>query len=157
MRNMRKKMSANIKYQHVDGHMDKYLFFHQLTLEQKMNTRCDTLAKRTVHRAIATGMRIEGKQLIPTEDAAVFVSNRKLTRDLAKTVRYEVGKEEARNYLMNEEGCVGEEFDEVDWTRLHGALGNKPEGYKTWLAKQHPGFVVQEFKWGITTTTPMET
>ena len=45
MRNTRKKMSADIKYQHVDGHMDKYLFFHQLTLEQKLNTRYDTLEK----------------------------------------------------------------------------------------------------------------
>jgi len=33
-------------------------------------------------------MRREGKQLLPSEDAAVFVNNRKLTRDLAKTVRY---------------------------------------------------------------------
>ena len=151
-------MSANIKYQHVNGHMDKYMFFHQLTLEQKMNTRCDTLANRAVHRAIATGMRREGKQLLSSEDAAVFVNNRKLTRDLAKTGRYEVGKEEAHNYLTNKEGCTGEQFDEVDETRLHEALGNKPEGYKTWLAKQHTGFVVvQESKWGTTTATPMET
>ena len=41
---------------------------------------------------------------------------------------------------MNEEGWTGEQFDEVDWTRLHGALGNTLEGYKTWLAKQHTGF-----------------
>ena len=97
-------MSANIKYQHVDGHMDKYLFFHQLTLEQKMTTRCDTLAKQAVHRAISTGTGREGKQLLPGEDAAVFANNLKLTRELAKIVRYKVGKEEARNYFMNKEG-----------------------------------------------------
>ena len=96
-----------------------------------MNTRRDILAKRAVHRAISTGMRREGKQLLPSKDAAVFVNNMKLTRDLAKTVRYEVEKEEARNYPMNKEGWTGEQFDEVDWTRLHGALGNNPEGYKT--------------------------
>ena len=90
LRSTRNRMSANIKYYHVDGHMDKYLRFHQLTLEQKMNTRCDRLAKKTVYRAIVTGMRREGKQLLPREDAAVFVDNRKLTRDLGKTVRYKV-------------------------------------------------------------------
>ena len=37
--NTRNKMNANIKYHHMDGHMDKYLLWHQLTLEQKMNTR----------------------------------------------------------------------------------------------------------------------
>ena len=92
LRNTRKKMSANIKYHHVDGHMDKYLLFHQMTLEQKMNTRCHRLVKKAVHRVIVTGMRREEKQLLPREDVAVFVDNRKLTRDLAKTVRYKVGK-----------------------------------------------------------------
>ena len=66
-----------------------------------MNTRCNILAKRAVHRAIATGMRREGKQLLPSEDAAMSVNNRKLTRDLTKTVRYKVGREQARNYLIN--------------------------------------------------------
>ena len=28
----------------------------------------------------------------------------------------------------------------MDWNRLYGALGNTPEGYKSWLAKQHTGF-----------------
>ena len=111
-----------------------------MTLEQKLNTRCNILVKRAEYRAISTGTRREGKQLLPSEDAAVFVNNRKLTRDLAKTVRYEVGKEQARNYLMNKEGWTGEQFDKVDWNRLHGALGNKPEGHKTWLSKQHTGF-----------------
>ena len=83
-------MSANIKYHHVDGHRDKCLRWHQLTLEQKMNTRCNKLSKRVVHRAIVKGMRRKVKLLIPSEDAAVFVDNRKLTRDLAKAVRYEV-------------------------------------------------------------------
>jgi hypothetical protein len=92
LRNTRKQMSANIKYRHVDGHMDKYLLFQQLTLEQNMNTRYDRLTKRAVHRAMVTGMGREGKQLLPSEDTAVCVNNRKLTRDLAETVRYKVGK-----------------------------------------------------------------
>ena len=120
--------------------MDKYLLFHQLALEQKMNTMCNILAKRAVYRAIATGMGREGKQLLPSEDAAVFVNNRMLTRGVAKTVRRKVGKEHARNYLISAEGWTGEQFDEMDWNRLHRALGNKPEGYKTWLAKQYTDF-----------------
>ena len=61
LRNTGKKMSANIKYHHMDGHMDKYLRWNQLTLEQKRTTRCDRLAKRAVHRAIVTDMRRKGK------------------------------------------------------------------------------------------------
>ena len=111
--------------------MDKYLLFYQPTLEQNMNTRCNILVKRAVHRAIVTGTRREGLQLLPIEDTAVFFNNRKLIRDLTKTIRYKVGKERAHNCLINEEGWTGKQFDEVDWNRLHGALGNKPEGYTT--------------------------
>ena len=51
-----------------------------------MNVMCNTLTKRTVSRAIRTDMRSKGKQLLPGEDAAVFVNNRKLTRDFTKAV-----------------------------------------------------------------------
>ena len=119
-----------------------------------MNTRYNRLTKKAVHRAIVTGMRREGKQLLHREDAAVFVGTRKLMRDIAKTVRYEVGKEHARNYLINQEGWTGKQFDEVDWDRLYGALGNKPEGYKTWLAKQHTGFCGTRVKVGYYNGNP---
>jgi hypothetical protein len=33
-----------------------------------------------------------------------------------------------------------EQFDEVAWDWLDGALKSKPEGYTTWLSKQHTGF-----------------
>ena len=87
-----------------------------------MNTRCDKLAKRAVCRAIVTGIRREGKQLLPSENTAVFVDNRKLTRDLSKAVKYKVGKEQAGNYLKSQEDWTGKQFDKVDWNRLHGAL-----------------------------------
>ena len=45
-----------------------------------------------MYRAIVTGIRRKGKQLLPSEDAAVFVDNGKLMRDLAKAVRYKVRK-----------------------------------------------------------------
>ena len=59
-------------------------------------------------------MRRKGKQLLPREDAAVFVDNRTLRRDLAKAIRYKVEKEQARNYLINQEDCTGKQLDEVD-------------------------------------------
>ena len=44
------------------------------------------MSKRAVYIQIVIGMWIEGKQLLPSEDTAVFVNNRKLIRDLAKAV-----------------------------------------------------------------------
>ena len=96
-----------------------------------MNTRCIRLAKKAVHRASVTGIRRKGTQLLPHEDTAVFVDNRKLTRDLAKTVRYKAGKEQTHTYFINQQGWTGRQYDEMDWNILHGALQNKPKGYKT--------------------------
>ena len=39
-------MTATIKYEHVDGHMDKYLLITEMGLEQHMNFVCDKEVKR---------------------------------------------------------------------------------------------------------------
>ena len=53
-------MSATIKYEHVDSHMDTYFFWQQLLFEQKINVMCDSLATYAVSRAIRSGMTREG-------------------------------------------------------------------------------------------------
>ena len=67
-----------------------------------MNVMCVTLPSRAVSRAIQSDMKREGKQLLPREDEITFVNSINLTRDLAKTVQYEVGKENAREYLISQ-------------------------------------------------------
>ena len=34
IRSLRNKIGAKIEYRHVDGHIDKYLLWHQMTPEQ---------------------------------------------------------------------------------------------------------------------------
>ena len=130
-------MSATIKYQHVNDHLEKYLLWHQLSIEQKANVICNSLVKNLVAKAIRLGMRREGKQTLPSKDEAVFVNNNKVTRDLGKAVRCEVREEQARDHLTFKEGWTSKQFDDVDLDPLHNAMGNMPDGYKTWLFKQH--------------------
>jgi hypothetical protein len=47
--------TGHFKYQHVVGHMDKYLLWHQLSLVQQLNCVCNTTTKGAVQRAITTG------------------------------------------------------------------------------------------------------
>ena len=89
---------AKIKYEHVDGHMDKYLLFTQMTLEQQMNYVCNKEANKAVERSIQNKFVAEEKQLIPGEDAAVFVGGKKLTSDLSRAVRLEVSRERQKNF-----------------------------------------------------------
>ena len=85
---LRNKIGAIIEYGHVDGHMDQYLLWHQMTPEQQMNVVCDSEAKRAVARSIRYMFKNDDKQLLPGEDVAVFVRGKKLTSDLSKTIRF---------------------------------------------------------------------
>ena len=105
-----------------------------------MNVICDGEAKRAVARSINLGFQSEGKQLLPGKDIAVFVRGKKLTSDLSKTIRFKVGREKAKDFLLKECKWSEEQFEQVDWAMLDSTLNNKPDGYKTWLSKQHTGF-----------------
>ena len=100
IRSIRNKTTATIKYGHVDGHTDKYLLWHQMTLEQKMNVICDREANKAVFESIECAFHQEGKQLLPGEDVAVFVRGKKLTSDLSKAIRFEAGREKAKEFLI---------------------------------------------------------
>ena len=143
IRSARNKMTTRPDYFHVLGHMDDYLAEEQLTLEQTLNKRCDALAKHAVDvwlQRKRAGRERESKQLLPCETAAVMINGQKVTGDIAEAIRYAKGMEEARRFLVEEQGWTHEQFDEVDWKVLHRVMRNKPKGFSTWLAKQHSGF-----------------
>ena len=80
--------------------------------------------------------------MLPREDAAVLVKGVKITGDvdIGDAIRYARGHEEARRYLVEEIGWSLEQFGFVDWKNLDRSLRNKPDGFVTWLSKQHTGF-----------------
>ena len=102
IRNTRNKTTVNIKYDHVDGHMDKYLLFSQMTLAQQMNYVCDNEVNKAAERSIQHNFSMKEKQLLPGEDGAVFVGGKKLTSDLSGEIRLEASREKAKEVLINE-------------------------------------------------------
>jgi hypothetical protein len=79
-------------------------------------------------------------QLLPDEAAAVFVGGVKQTSDVGDNVRFEVGKQEARKFYLEELGWDGDAFDSVDWEGLNSTLASKPKIFHVWLCKQASGF-----------------
>ena len=115
IRNTRNKTTAKIKYGQVDGHIDKYLLFSKMTLEQQMNYVCDKEANKAVERNIQRKFSVNEKQLLPGEDAAVYVGGKKLTSNPSRVIRLEESKEKAKEFLINECKWTSEQFDEIDW------------------------------------------
>lgn len=52
LRTIKTNQCIKFKYEHVDAHKDRIKLWHQLTLEEQINVKCDELAKSAVHRSM---------------------------------------------------------------------------------------------------------
>ncbi len=101
LHSMKNNFTGCFKYQHVVGHMDKYLLWHQLSLVQQLNCLCDTTVKGTVQRAITTGYISTPTQMLPREDVAIVIWGNKITSDVSHPVRFHASKEVAQRILTD--------------------------------------------------------
>jgi len=141
-RSTKQGWKGKILYQHVYGHMDDYLLWHQLSTTQQINCVCDTLAKRAVKIALRTDWRGRPTQLLPREDVALMIKGEKVTNDISQPLRFHASKVTARKHLIKKKKKPWTEaaFDEVDWEHLELSQKNKPDTYKIWRSKQNSGF-----------------
>jgi hypothetical protein len=124
--------------------------WHCPTLEEQLNTTCDTLANSAVTCALTLGSQPTAPMLLPFKQAAVVVDGIKITPQVAPAIRFALGRVEARRFYTkaldrvhgSNRGGLGwyeEDFDKVDWEVLSRALKHKPEGFQLWLSKQSIG------------------
>ncbi len=95
----KKNFTGHFKYQHVAGHMDKYLLWNQLSLIQKLNCVCNTTAKGAIHKAITTGYTSTPTQILPQEDISIVIWGNKITNDVSQPVCFHASKELAQKLL----------------------------------------------------------
>ena len=89
----KKNFTGCFKYQHIAGHMDKYLLWHLLSLIQQLNCVCNTNAKGAVHRAIRTEYTSILTQILPREDISIVIWGNKITNDVSQPVCFHASKE----------------------------------------------------------------
>lgn len=139
-----------LTYEHVRSHQDKYLLWHQMSLEAQLNVDCDHLAKGAVHRRLSASIgniSSPHKQLLPLEKAAIFVNGgEKLTSDVGEEIRFYLGKEEARAFYTAPNTKEGKglgwsamRFNAVDWRAINDCLATKSDMFGLWLSKQVAG------------------
>ncbi len=87
LRSTKNKFTGSFKYQHVAGHMDNFLLWHQLSLIQQLNCVCDTTAKGAVHSAVAQGfISAPTHQVLPQEDIAIIIWGNKITNNISHPI-----------------------------------------------------------------------
>ena len=137
---IKEKITGCFKYQHVAGHMDKYLLWHQILLIQQLNCACDTTAKAAVHRAATTGYTSTPSQILPREDISIVIWGNKITNNVSQPVRFHASNELTQKLLTDTRKWPQEHFEEVDWEHLDLAMTSKFDMHKMWRSKQHTGF-----------------
>ena len=136
------RLRGTLFYKHVYGHQDKKKTWQQMSLLEKLNKKCDTLAKEAVHRGIqeCPDQTSVQRQLLPLESAAIFHDGKKISGECGNEIRYQIGKSEARRIYVTQLGWHAQVFDNVDWKARDKALEGKPDMFKQWLFKQNSSF-----------------
>ena len=63
----------NVSYEWVASHQDDKKAWHELSLEEKLNTECDMLAKEAFENSLHQPTRKQKEQLLPLEPASLNV------------------------------------------------------------------------------------
>lgn len=83
------------------GHKDKWKTWAQMTLLERLNSKCDSLAKAAVSRRILEcPAEVDvARQLLPLETVAIHQDSRKVSRECGSDIHFHNGKSEARKYI----------------------------------------------------------
>jgi sentrin-specific protease 1 len=129
------------KLQHVKAHQDDNVPFRLLSLDAKLNFECDLRAKHAVQQAIADDASFRTTiYSLPLEQASVFFDGSKQTSDIAKELRYQIGRRNARQFYQDEKIMDNSTFDSIAWADLRSLLEKRPKMYQLWYGKQCSGF-----------------
>lgn len=99
----------------VKAHQDDVSGYDCLSLEAKLNVDCDLRAKAAIKRALEDFSSHPVTLSLPLETAVVVIDGIKQTADLAKDLRYHVGKVKARQFYADEQLLHPDIFDSVAW------------------------------------------
>ncbi len=88
--------------------------------------------------------------MLPFENIAIMINNKKITSNVAPTICFELGKEEAQKFYTkairqvhgSNKGGLGwynRALNKVDWKEINCALKGRPNGFQLWLSKQAIG------------------
>lgn len=124
----------------MKAHQDDSLGYDCLDLEARLNVDCDFRAKAAIKRAVADFSSHPVTLSLPLESAVVIIDGIKQTADLAKDLRYHVGKVKARQFYADEQLLHPDIFDSIAWEPLRWLLERKPKMYNLWYAKQCSGY-----------------
>jgi hypothetical protein len=141
LRRVHARLRGRLTYKHVYGHQDRRKTWTQMSLLERLNCRCDKLAKTAIHLGIQNPPDVSPeRQKLPLETASVFYNGRKLSGECGNEIRFQAGRVAARRFYVGELGWSTAAFDSVDWEARDKSIASKTDMFRMWLFKQSSSF-----------------
>jgi len=141
-------------FEWVEGHAVERKGWANCNLEERLNDRADTLAKRVLEAGFVSDEFIDPD--LPFEQLRVKVAGKKVTGSLRRAIDNHVGHEAARDFYDRQRIISSENFDLVWWDGLEATMMEFPKLFRVWLTKhvsEFAGTNLQLSHWHEGTTT----
>ena len=130
-------LPCQLQYEHVFGHQDEILRWDQLSLPEKLNVLCDSLAKRALMAGIVNRDYITNT--FPFEDIILQCSNKKVVGQPTKAIYQWWGYKTARAFFHSKKIVNEAHFDLIYWEGMGKAMNMFPIMFRRWITKHVSG------------------
>jgi hypothetical protein len=121
-------------FSHVSAHQEDIKDWEDCNFQEQRNCACDHAAKAKLRKTFVDGALHQRE--FPLESLTLFVGEDKVTTESGPSIRYEAHLREAKMVFMEREVLQPEQFDLVDWPRVHQTLHDVPKMFQIFLCKQ---------------------
>ena len=131
-------LPCNLEYEHVFGHQDEILRWDQLSIQEKLNVLCDSLAKRALMAGIVNRDFITST--FPFEDVRLDCSTKKVVGSPTRAIYQWWGYKTARAFFHSKKIVNKTHFDLIYWEGMGRAMNTFPIMFRRWITKHVCGF-----------------
>ncbi len=85
-------MNPMINYEWVKSNQDRGTPWRCLMLAAQLNSTCNGLANEAITRALCSTTHPTGPYLLPFQNIAIMINNKKIASNVAPKIHFELGK-----------------------------------------------------------------
>jgi hypothetical protein len=140
IRVIKAQLPISVDFEHVYGHQDDLLSFHDLPRPAQLNVQMDHWAKQHLVQLYEQSPGPLCPASIAFEGWQCWVKGTKITSDPGKALRAAVFGTRLRAHLVKKQRISPAAFDDIDWAAMTMATDLFPPLYRLWVSKHVSGF-----------------
>ena len=128
-----------VTIQHVKRHQDDVAQFDELSRWAQLNVLVDQEAKKRLLEFFMQGGDVRSSAF-HGEGWTCWLGQMKCEDFTGKCLHRWIFQDKARHYWATKGLLSYQQFDDIDWVAIEGAISSKPHLFQLWHAKHHSGW-----------------